>query len=383
MAGKSTSQSKAKATTKAKTATKSTKAATKTVTKAAKMTRAKDPNKARATARTKVAEAVAATAEATALAKDAARAKEIAQASAEEAVRASEVAATVEAGDTIPSSAPVHHLGEALRVGPGFRLERVDPRATPGFDGGKKKGQKALERGVAELSELQERLFAQGRSGDRRSLLLVLQGMDTSGKGGILRHVLGAVDPQGVAMTAFKAPTVEERSKGFLWRIRRALPAAGQIGVFDRSHYEDVLVVRVRGLAPRATWQRRYATINAFEKSLAAKGTTVVKVMLHISKDEQRGRLAERLDRPDKHWKYNPRDVDERLLWDDYAEAYQVALTRTSVEAAPWYVVPADHKWYARWAVQQLLLDHLAAIDPQWPTADFDVEAEKARLASS
>jgi PPK2 family polyphosphate:nucleotide phosphotransferase len=211
--------------------------------------------------------------------------------------------------------------------------------------------------------------------------LLVLQGMDTSGKGGIVRHVLGAVDPQGVAMTAFKAPTAEERAKGFLWRIRRALPDAGYIGVFVRSHYEDVLVVRVRGLVPRATWQRRYATINAFEKSLVAKGTTVVKVMLHISKEEQRDRLAERLERPDKHWKYNPRDIDERRLWSDYAEAYQVALTRTSTDPAPWFVVPADHKWYARWAVQQLLLDHLRDLDPQWPEADFDVEAEKERLA--
>jgi PPK2 family polyphosphate:nucleotide phosphotransferase len=392
MAG--TSTSKGKGTTKAKTtATAKTAAKTKVPSqtkskgpsprKVSATVSAKDPRKVRAAARAKVADAVAATAEATALAKDAKRAKELASATVKEAVRASEVAATVEAGHTASASKPAKGLRDTLRVDPGFRLERVDPRATPGFDGGKKKGEKALRKGADELSELQERLFAQGRRGDRRSLLLVLQGMDTSGKGGIVRHVLGAVDPQGVTLTAFKAPTAAERAKGFLWRIRQALPDAGHIGVFDRSHYEDVLIVRVRGLAPRATWQRRYATINAFEKSLVDKGTTVVKVMLHISSDEQRDRLAARLERPEKHWKYNPHDVDERLLWSDYAEAYQVALTRTSTQAAPWYVVPADHKWYARWAVQQLLLDHLAAIDPQWPAADFEVEAEKARLADS
>jgi polyphosphate kinase 2 (PPK2 family) len=155
------------------------------------------------------------------------------------------------------------------------------------------------------------------------------------------------------------------------------------IGVFDRSHYEDVLIVRVHDLVPRAVWQRRYAAINRFEQGVVAKGCVLVKVMLHISRDEQKERLAQRLERPDKYWKYNPHDVDERLKWDDYEEAYQVALTRCSTEAAPWHVVPADRKWYARWAVQQLLLDALEDIDPQWPAADFDVEHEKARLAAT
>jgi PPK2 family polyphosphate:nucleotide phosphotransferase len=199
----------------------------------------------------------------------------------------------------------------------------------------------------------------------------------------MMRHVVGAVDPQGVRITAFKAPTPQERQHDFLWRIRYALPKPGQIGVFDRSHYEDVLVVRVHDLVPRAVWQRRYATINRFEQGVVAKGCTMVKVMLHISRQEQKERLAQRLERPDKYWKYNPGDVDERMRWDDYQEAYQAALTRCSTEAAPWYVVPADRKWYARWAVQQLLLDALDDIDPQWPPADFDIEQEKAHLAAS
>jgi len=273
-------------------------------------------------------------------------------------------------------------LADLLRVGPGFRLADVDPRSTPGFDGGKTAGAAALAAGTGGLSQLQERLFA-GAKDHGRNVLLVVQGMDTAGKGGIMRHVVGAVDPQGVRITSFKAPTSEEREHDFLWRIRNALPRPGLIGVFDRSHYEDVLVVRVHDLVPRAVWQRRYAAINRFEQGVAEKGCVLVKVMLHISRGEQKERLAERLERPDKYWKYNPGDVDERLHWDDYQEAYEVALTRCSTDAAPWHVVPADSKWYARWAVQQLLVDALEDIDPQWPAADFDVEHEKVRLAAT
>ena len=275
------------------------------------------------------------------------------------------------------------NLADVLRVDDGFSLASVDARSTPGFSGGKAKGKAALADGAAELSALQERLFAEGRGGGKRSLLLVVQGMDTSGKGGIMRHVVGAVDPQGVALTSFKAPTPQEQSHDFLWRIRRALPEPGTIGVFDRSHYEDVLIARVRDLVPTATWRRRYAAINRFEETLVRRGTTVVKVMLHISAEEQKERLLERLDRPEKHWKYDPGDVDERVHWDAYAEAYTEALRRCSSQAAPWFVVPADRKWYARWAVHRLLLDHLAAMDPQWPAADFDVAAEKARLLAT
>ena len=273
---------------------------------------------------------------------------------------------------------------QALRVGPGsgFRLADVDARATPAFAGDKVAGAAALAACEDELADLLERLFAESTAGSTRSVLLVVQGMDTSGKGGIMRHVI-SVNPQGVKAIAFKAPTEEERAHHYLWRIRKALPAPGQLGVFDRSHYEDVLIVRVRELVPEAVWSTRYAEINEFEREVFAGGTTVIKILTYISKDEQKARLLERLDRPDKHYKYNPGDVDERVRWDDYMEAYQAVLDTTSSAAAPWYVVPADRKWYARLAVQQLLLDALRGLDLQWPTADFDVELEKKRLAES
>ena len=271
-----------------------------------------------------------------------------------------------------------------LRAGEGFRLGEVDPESTPGYDGDKKSGKKDLEALSAELNDLQERLFAAHHDEDSGpAVLLVLQAMDTAGKGGIVRHVVGAVDPQGVELAAFKKPTVEELAHDFLWRIRPRVPGPGMIGVFDRSHYEDVLIGRVRELADETEIERRYTAINDFEAELIAAGVRIVKVMLHISPDEQKERLAERLERPDKHWKYNPGDVDERLLWPDYMDAYQAAFDRTSTEATPWFVVPANRKWYARLAVQRLLLDVLKDIDPQWPAADFDVEVEKKRLAES
>lgn len=272
---------------------------------------------------------------------------------------------------------------DALRVGTGFRLAEVDPESTPGFDGAKKDGERALSAGVPLLSSLQERLFAASTQGAPDSVLLVLQAMDTAGKGGIVRHVVGAVDPQGVHHYAFKKPTPEELSHDFLWRVERHVPAAGQIGVFDRSHYEDVLIGRVRQLAEPAEIERRYGAINDFEAGLVEQGIRVVKVMLQISSDEQKDRLAERLERPDKHWKYNPGDVDERELWPAYQDAYQIALERTSTEAAPWHVIPANRKWYARIAVQRLLLDALEDIDPQWPAVDYDIAVEQARLAAT
>jgi len=264
-----------------------------------------------------------------------------------------------------------------------FKLASIDPSSTPEFDGKKKDAEKALAKNAERLAELQERLFAESKFGGERRVLLVLQAMDTAGKGGILRHVIGGVDPQGVQIHAFKAPTDEEKAHDFLWRVRRELPDAGAIGVFDRSHYEDVLIHRVRGFSTPETVEERYGIIEAFEQELVSGGTTIIKVMLHISADEQQERLQERLDRPEKHWKYNPGDVDERLLWNDYQEAYEIALRRTTAAAAPWYVIPANHKWYARWAVQQLLLSALEELDPQWPSADYDVEAEKVRLADS
>jgi PPK2 family polyphosphate:nucleotide phosphotransferase len=290
-----------------------------------------------------------------------------------ETLRQRAVAAVSPAGPT--------RLAEQLRARPGFRLAEVDPRSTPGFTGTKEEGVAALAVAAEQLSDLQERLFAASKGGDRRSVLLVVQGMDTAGKGGIMRHVVGSVDPQGVHITSFKAPTEEERRHDFLWRIRNALPAPGIIGVFDRSHYEDVLVVRVHELVPADVVEQRYDQINDFEREVTDAGTTMVKVMLHISAAEQKERLMQRLERPDKYWKYNPGDVDERLHWHDYQQAYEIALERCSTDVAPWFVVPADRKWYARWAVQQLLLDALTDLDPQWPAADFDVEAEKVRLA--
>ncbi|MBD8012295.1 polyphosphate kinase 2 family protein [Microbacterium sp. Re1] len=273
---------------------------------------------------------------------------------------------------------------ELLRVREGFSLADVDADAHPGFDGDKSSGTALLEEREQRLDELQERLFAASRVGDGHdAVLLVLQAMDTAGKGGIVRHVVGGVDPQGVDFAAFKAPTEQELAHDFLWRVEKRLPRPGMIGVFDRSHYEDVLIGRVRALADESEIERRYDAIIDFERRVAASGTRIVKVMLHISRDEQKERLMERLERHDKHWKYNPGDVDERMLWDDYMDAYQTAFDRTSTPEAPWYVVPADRKWYARLAVQELLIDALEDIDPQWPLADYDVEAEKKRLAAS
>lgn len=272
---------------------------------------------------------------------------------------------------------------EALRVDDGFQLREVDPAATPAFGGNRKSAQALQGQLAARIADVQERLYAESQSGGGRSLLLVVQGMDTSGKGGIMRHVIGAMDPQAIKQTAFKAPNEEERRHHFLWRVAKALPAAGEIGVFDRSHYEDVLIARVRELVSRAVWSGRYREINEFEDSIVGSGTTIVKVMLHVSSEEQKRRLARRLQRPDKHWKFHPSDIDERAFWSDYMEAYQAALTMCSTEGAPWFCVPADHKWYARLAVSSLVLDALEVMDPQWPEVDLDVEKELARLNAS
>jgi PPK2 family polyphosphate:nucleotide phosphotransferase len=272
---------------------------------------------------------------------------------------------------------------DLLRVEPGFRLADVDPGSSPGFDGGKKAGEAALADGADELADLQERLFASSLYGGDRSILLVLQAMDTAGKGGIVGHVVGQVNPQGVRAFGFKSPTEEEKSHDFLWRVRKQLPPPGYLGVFDRSHYEDVLIHRVRGFSTPEQIEERYGVINDFETELAAGGTSIVKVMLHISSAEQKKRLTARLDRPEKQWKYNPGDVDERQRWNAYQEAYQLAFDRTSTTDAPWWVVPADHKWYARLAVQRLLLDSLRSMSLEWPAPEYDVESEKVRLAAT
>lgn len=272
---------------------------------------------------------------------------------------------------------------ERLRFVPGTDLADIATDSTPGYDGDKEDGHEDLADYDDRLSELQEMLFAEGRTGGSRSVLLVLQGLDTAGKGGVIRKVVGLVDPQGVDIASFGSPTAEEIAHDFLWRIEKRLPAPGRIGVFDRSHYEDVLVQRVEALAPPEEIERRYGAIVDFEEKLTASGTTLVKVMLHLGKDEQKENLAERLDRPDKHWKYQPSDLDTRARWDDYQEAYRIMLERTSTDHAPWYVVPCDRKWFSRLAVAQLLRHTLESLDLSWPAADFDVAAEKERLAGS
>jgi PPK2 family polyphosphate:nucleotide phosphotransferase len=273
-------------------------------------------------------------------------------------------------------------LRELLRLPPGESVELAahDPAATPGAPGGKQAARAGTARTGKRLAALQERLWAAGTAGDRRRVLLVLQGMDTSGKGGTVKHVIGQLNPSGCRIQAFKAPTEEELRHDFLWRVRRALPQPGEIGIFDRSHYEDVLIARVRHLVPPATIGSRYGLINDFERSLAEDGVTLVKCFLHISHDEQKRRLLRRLDRPDKHWKFDPGDIGERALWPAYQEAYELALAHCATPHAPWYLVPADHKWYRNWAVSRLLLEHLRALDPHYPKGDFDVRECRERL---
>ncbi len=273
-------------------------------------------------------------------------------------------------------------MHKSLRVSPGFSLASVKPAATPGLSGGSSAAKRALAEGVTELATLQQELFAESTAGGTRSVLLVVQAMDTAGKGGIIEHVLGAVNPQGVQIFSFKKPTDEEKAHDFLWRVRPHLPTPGHIGLFDRSHYEDVLIHRVHGYSSPEVIEERYGLITQFEAEVAASGTTIVKVMLHISLGEQKSRLAARLADPTKHWKYNSGDLEERAHWPAYMEAYQIALERTSTNVAPWYVIPADHKWYARLAVQSLLINALRGLDLAWPAASFDVAAETAKVAA-
>ncbi len=288
---------------------------------------------------------------------------------------------------TKKASSTVTSLSSLLRLPAGpVDLSKLDPAGTPGYPGKGKKDAPALTEALApEISDLQERLYANGRVEPKtaRRILVVLQGMDTSGKGGVIRHAIGMVDPQGVSLKAFKAPTAEERKHNYLWRIRKALPDAGMIGIFDRSHYEDVLIVRVEKLVEEAVWRRRFDEINKFEAQVAAGGTTIIKCMLHISNAEQKARLAERLASPEKYWKYNPHDVDSRLQWPAYQEAYTELLERCNTEVAPWFVIPSDRKWYRNWAVAQLLREHLVGLNLGWPPAEFDVAVEQERVAKS
>jgi PPK2 family polyphosphate:nucleotide phosphotransferase len=281
-------------------------------------------------------------------------------------------------------------MSELLQAGPGrVDLAAIDPRSTPGLPPAALKAKDTKEWARADLAALglelfaeQEKLFAEAKGGgSRRRLLLVLQAMDCGGKDGTIKKVVGQFNPQGVHIVAFGKPTEEELAHDFLWRIERNLPAAGMIGVFNRSQYEDVLVVRVHNLVPARTWKARYDKINEFEANLVRDGCAIVKVMLHISYAEQRVRLAERLEDPTKYWKYNTGDIDERARWSDYQAAYADALSKCSTDYAPWHVVPADRKWYRDWAVAQLLLEKVQELRLAYPPPDFDPEVEKRRLA--
>ena len=256
-----------------------------------------------------------------------------------------------------------------------FRLAEVDPAGTPGLKS-HKRALKDLPKHQAQLFKLQEKLYAE----NKRALLLVLQGMDTSGKDGTITHVIGHLNPQGVKITAYKQPTPEEKRHGFLWRIRRNLPVTRQVGIFNRSHYEDVLVARVHDLAPLSVIERRYDLINRFEKQMSRQRIKIVKICLHISYDEQRNRLIDRLKDPEKRWKFSEHDIDERAYWDDYQSAYSLAITRCATSDAPWYVVPANDKAYRNWAVARILIETLREMDPQYPQPKLDIPRLLKRL---
>ena len=280
-----------------------------------------------------------------------------------------------------PVTGFTHDVRPLLRAAPELSLVSVDTGATPGFAGTKKVGTSLRAARDAELAGLQRLVYANATAGASHRLLLVLQGMDTSGKGGILKHVLGGLDPHGVHTHGFGRPTPEEAAQHFLARVRRQLPRPGVIGAFDRSHYEDVLVPVVHGALGGDQLQRRYAEIRSFERELAEDGTVIVKVFLHLGKDEQRRNLQARLGDRTKQWKFDPSDLEARSRWDAYMAAYQRAIRATDADHAPWYVVPTDKKWYARAAVQDLLIRALTGLRLDWPTPGYDVREQRRRLA--
>ena len=297
-------------------------------------------------------------------------------------------------GDDLKMSGRPRSIRDLLRVSSDgvtpVDLAAIDPRSTPGLPDTQATGHDVKDRARAEVSDIgaelgryQEMLFASAKTepGYARRVLLVLQAMDCGGKDGVIRRVAGAMNPLGLHIRSFGQPTEEERSHHFLWRIRRALPAPGQIGIFNRSHYEDVLVPRVESLVPERTWRARYDQINEFEHELVSGGAILIKVMLHISPAEQRERLLARLADPDKYWKYNPADVRARSRWEAYQAAYAEALGRCGGPLTPWFVVPADRKWYRDWAVAHLLRETLAGLRLRYPPAGFDVERERRRLS--
>jgi PPK2 family polyphosphate:nucleotide phosphotransferase len=262
-------------------------------------------------------------------------------------------------------------LRDRLRVAPGSRVRLATLDAADTHGRSKDDSDDQLRNGLDRLTELQDRLWAEAK----HAVLVVLQGMDASGKDGTIKHVMTAFNPQGCSVTSFKVPTPVELAHDFLWRVHQRTPGKGEIGVFNRSHYEDVLVVRVHDLVPRTVWGARFDQINAFEASLAAADTTIVKFFLHIDRDEQRGRFESRLDDPTKRWKFRTGDLLERKLWDAYEAAYEDALSRCSTERAPWYVIPANHKWFRNLAVAEIVADTIEELDPQYPPPAEDLSA--------
>lgn len=261
---------------------------------------------------------------------------------------------------------------DRYRVRPGTQidLKEWDPDDNANFQKGKSKGLKAVLKLSKRLEALQELLFAQGK----HKILIVLQAMDTGGKDGVIRRVFDGVNPQGVKVASFKVPTPEELAHDYLWRIHKQTPGKGEIVIFNRSHYEDVLVVRVQSLAKPDVWQKRFDHINAFERLLADEGTTILKFYLHISPDEQKARLQARLDEPDKRWKFNPGDLKDRERWDDYMRAYEDVLSKTSMPWSPWYIVPANRKWYRDLVIGTVLVETLEKLEMRYPepVADLD-----------
>jgi PPK2 family polyphosphate:nucleotide phosphotransferase len=276
-------------------------------------------------------------------------------------------------------------LRELFRVTPQDGVvdlaELHHPRSTPAGPQKKAAGHHQLADLGPGLADLQERLYAAATGGDPRSVLLLLQGMDTAGKGGVIEHVVGLVGPTGTHIRAFKKPTEEELAHSFLWRVRKALPPAGMIGAFDRSHYEDVLVTVVHDQIDDAERLLRYQQINAFEHELTESGMTLIKCFLNVSYDEERERLLARLDDPTKHWKFDEADIAERRRWPDYQRAYAAALAATSTDHAPWYAIPSDRKWYRNWAIGTILLETLRDLDPQYPVKELDIPRLKEALA--
>jgi len=260
---------------------------------------------------------------------------------------------------------------DAHRIKPGqkVRLNKIDSGDSSQFKGDKAAAKKAIETLTAELEPLQELLYAE----HKHKVLVILQGMDTSGKDGVIRKVFEGVNPQGVDVAAFKLPTPEEMDHDYLWRVHQAVPGKGKIVIFNRSHYEDVLVVRVHSLVPKAVWSRRYQQIVDFERMLAEEGTLILKFYLHIDRDTQKARLQARLDDPSKHWKFNTGDLRERARWADYMHAYEDALEKTSTDDAPWYVVPSDKKWYRDWVIASTLVEKLKSLNMRYPENKDDL----------